>query len=548
MLANVRFSQAKLSLMASLIDRVPRHLLDELVEGSWLPIVGAGFSRNAIIQRGDAPVSWPELGAALRRDIDGTDSTSGTLEVISAFEHAFGRVALVDRTAGLIRAHDAKPGAAHLAFARVGFTNVITTNFDFLLERAYEQIGKGCLPVVDETQLSTPNRYAGPRLVKFHGDVNHPASMVITEDDYDQFLQTFPLLATSVTAMLVERTGILLGYSLDDPDTRQLLALIKRRLGRMYRPLWTIQVGALNHVIHRYERRGVKVINLPMVSGLSVGDVLEKFFTELAQYWRDRLPEKSVSTDDRVTADFRVPKEPSRICYFAIPATLIGWYRDFIFPEVEANGLVPVTARDVLSPPGTISAKLDTLISRAAYVVAEIGDQSSEYEVALATAQKSEKNVLLVKSELQASVPPELRSTVLTRPARFEANPDEFVRRFREWISSVSPKGGTDNADPERLISHREFGAALISAVSLLEVTLSERFAADERDSPRPTPLRSMLKEAERQGLFASLDEKQTIEEAVNRRNQTLHTTTVVPAADSRRLVKAIRQFVDRLK
>ncbi|MFE5837549.1 SIR2 family protein [Arthrobacter sp. NPDC056493] len=534
--------------MASLIDRVPRHLLDELVEGSWLPIVGAGFSRNATIERGDAPVSWPELGTALGRDVDGTDSTSGTLEVISAFEHAFGRVALVDRTAGLIRAHDAKPGAAHLAFARVGFTNVITTNFDFLLERAYEQIGKGCLPVVDETQLSTPNRYAGPRLVKFHGDVNHPASMVITEDDYDQFLQAFPLLATSVTAMLVERTGVLVGYSLDDPDSRQLLGLIKRRLGRMYRPLWTIQVGAPNHMIHRYERRGVKVINLPVGSGLSIGDVLEKFFTELAQYWRDQLPERSVSTDDRVTADFRVPQESSRMCYFAIPATLIGWYRDFIFPEVEASGLVPVTARDVFSPPGTISAKLDTLISRAAYVVAEIGDRTNEYEVALATAQKSENNVLLVTSELQA-VPLELRSRfVLTRPARFEADPDEFVRQFREWISSVSLKSGPDNADPERLISHREFGAALISAVSLLEVTLSERFAADSRDSPRPTPLRSMLKEADRQGLFASRDEKQTIEEAVNRRNQTLHTTAVVSAADSRRLVKAIRQFVDRLK
>lgn len=535
--------------MASLIDRVPRHLLDELVEGSWLPIVGAGFSRNAVIQGGNPPVSWPELGAALGRDVDGTDATSGTLEVISAFEQAFGRVALVDRTASLIRAHDATAGAAHLAFARVGFTNVITTNFDFLLERAYEQIGKGCLPVVDETQLSTPNRYAGPRLIKFHGDINHPARMVIPEDDYDQFLQAFPLLATSVTAMLVERTGILIGYSLDDPDTRQLLALIKRRLGRMYRPLWTIQVGASPLVVNRYERRGVKVINLPVVRRRSVGDELEQFFTELAQYWRDRLPEKSVSTDDRVTADFRVPEEPSRICYFAIPATLIGWYRDFIFPEVEANGLVPVTARDVFSPPGTISAKLDTLISRAAYVVAEIGDQSGEYEVALAIAQKSENNVLLVASGLQALTQRDLRGrVVLMRPARFGADPDEFVQHFREWLSSVSRNRIADNAEPERLLSHREYGAALISAVSLLEMTLSEHFAAESRDAPRPTPLRSMLKEAERQEFYVSLDEKRTIEEAVNRRNAAIHTTATVSAADSRRLVKAIRLFVDRLR
>ncbi|WP_157226008.1 SIR2 family NAD-dependent protein deacylase [Rhodococcus sp. AW25M09] len=535
--------------MAPLIDHVPRHLLDELVEGSWLPIVGAGFSRNAIAQGGDPPVSWLELGAALRGDVDGADEASGTLEIISAFEQAFGRVALVDRTASLIRAYDSAPGAAHLAFARVGFTNVVTTNFDLLLERAYEQINKGCLPVVDETQLSTPNRYAGPRLIKFHGDINHPARMVITEEDYDQFLHSFPLLVTSVTAMLVERTGILVGYSLDDPDTRQILALIKRRLGPMYRPLWTVQIGCPAHVVSRFERRGVKVINLPKVRGISIGSELEQFFTELAQYWRDRLPEKSVNADDRVTADFRVPQEPSRICYFAIPAKLIGWYRDYIFPEVEANGLVPVTARDVFSPPGTTFAKLDTLIRRAAYVVAEIGDQASEYEVAMAVAQKAASSVLLVASELPQSMQPGLQGRlVLTRPARFEASPDEFVQRFRDWLTSLTREEIVDNAEPERLLGHREYGAALISAVSLLEVTLSERFAAQARESPRPSPLRSMLKEAERQELFISVKEQQSIEEAVNRRNQTIHTTAAISGTDSRRLVNAIRQFVDRLR
>jgi hypothetical protein len=79
-------------------------------------------------------------------------------------------------------------------------------------------------------------------------------------------------------------------------------------------------------------------------------------------------------------------------------------------------------------------------------------------------------------------------------------------------------------------------------------VTLSERFAAAASISSRPTPLRTMLKEAERMGLFITLDEKTTVEEAVAKRNQILHTNTVVSPADSRRLVRAIRQFVDRVK
>ncbi|MCQ4118380.1 SIR2 family NAD-dependent protein deacylase [Rhodococcus tibetensis] len=534
--------------MVVLIDRVPRHLLDELVEGSWLPIIGAGFSRNAVFRDGDPPASWAELGAALGSDIEGVDDSIGTLEAISAFEQAYGRVALIDRTSSLIRAHDAGPGPAHVAFARIGFSNVVTTNFDLLLERAYERIDKGCLPVVDETQLSTPNRYAGPRLIKFHGDINHPARMVITEDDYDRFLQVFPLLVTSVTAMLVERTGVLVGYSLDDPDTRQILALIKTRLGNMKRPLWSVQIDATPQVVNRYERRGVKVINSPGIRGRGAGEILEQFFDELAQYWRDRLPEKSVSLDDRVTADFRTPQEASRICYFAIPATLIGWYRDLLFPEVEAHGLVPVTARDVFSPPGTVSAKLDTLISRAAYVVAEVGDQSSEYEAALAIAKKPEGNVLLVAPEGHSWISPNLnRQKVLTRPVRFESNSETFVQNFREWLSSIAHRTVLKIGEPERLLVHREYGAALISAVSLLEVVLSEKFAEDPQDSPRHATLRSMLKQAERQELFASATEHAIIMESVNQRNRTIHTQSNISPVDSRRFVKAIRQFVDRL-
>lgn len=177
---NVCLVKLHLGFMASLLDHVPKHLLEELVEGSWLPIVGAGFSRNAIVQSGKPPATWPELGLALQSELDGATGSTGALESISGFEQAYGRVALVDKTASLVRAYDAQPGAAHAAFARVGFTDVITTNFDFLLEKAYEKVGRGCLPIVDETQLSTPNRYAGPRLIKFHGDLNHPVSMVIT--------------------------------------------------------------------------------------------------------------------------------------------------------------------------------------------------------------------------------------------------------------------------------------------------------------------------------------------------------------------------------
>ena len=93
-----------------------------------------------------------------------------------------------------IRAHDAKPGDVHLAFARIQFKDLVTTNFDALLETAYENVDKRPFPVVDESQLSAENLYPGPRIVKLHGDLAHPDRMVLTEADYDSFLIEKPSL------------------------------------------------------------------------------------------------------------------------------------------------------------------------------------------------------------------------------------------------------------------------------------------------------------------------------------------------------------------
>lgn len=510
--------------------------------------MGAGFSKNAVVQHGRAPATWGELGHAISAEIDGLDPDSPVLEVLSAYEHEFGRIDLIDRTARLVRAYDAAPGPAHLAFAQVGFAEVITTNFDYLLEKAYDAVGKTCLPIIDEAQLSTPNRYAGPRLIKMHGDINHPDRLVITEDDYDAFLQTYPLLATSITAMFVDRTTVLVGYSLDDPDTRQLLTLVRRRLGRMARPMWALQFGAPAHIVSRYERRGVKVINIPARRGHTTGQQLEQLFTELGEHWRASVPQSSVSSDDRVTADLSLPTEPSRICYFAVPAGVIAWYRDVVFPLVEQVGLIPVTSLDVLTPPGTIANKMDALIDRAAAVAVELGGTGSAYEAGVALARKEADSVLLIVQE-GAPIPSDsLRGQrFLVRPAALEPDPVAFLDGFASWISHFQASRFQRQSEPEQLLELRQYDAALISAVSLLEVTLAERASEQGDRRGRPKSIRLLLQQAVDYGLLVDRAEISLLEEAISVRNGLLHSKTHVNGTSARRYVRAIRHFVSRI-
>ena len=47
----------------------PKPLLDDLVAGRWLPVVGAGFSRNAILPLKKQMPLWNELGDLLKADL-----------------------------------------------------------------------------------------------------------------------------------------------------------------------------------------------------------------------------------------------------------------------------------------------------------------------------------------------------------------------------------------------------------------------------------------------------------------------------------------------
>lgn len=90
----------------SILSEVPRPLLDELTQGRWLPLVGAGFSRNARVPAGEPPLDWSALGRAVALDVPNL-SYESPLDAISAYEYMFGRVALVRRIAELLRINEA---------------------------------------------------------------------------------------------------------------------------------------------------------------------------------------------------------------------------------------------------------------------------------------------------------------------------------------------------------------------------------------------------------------------------------------------------------
>ncbi len=185
---------------------------------------------------------------------------------------------------------------------------------------------------------------AGTLLLKLHGDLRHPSRLVVTEADYDGFLTNYPLLATYLANQLITKTAMFIGYSLEDPDFRQIWHIVSSRLGKTRRKAYTIAVNARAADVARYERRGVKVINLPGTRE-KYGEILAATFRELREYMREKVITFGQVTEEAPLRELSLPRDATTgLCFFSLPLDLLPFYRERVFPVVRDTGFVPVTA------------------------------------------------------------------------------------------------------------------------------------------------------------------------------------------------------------
>jgi len=542
---------------AKYLPHFPKPVLDDLVTGKWLPVIGAGMSLNASVPAGKRMPLWAAMSKQLTDELTDYSSTS-ILDGISAYQHEYGRARLIERLSDILLIRDAQPGNAHKEFCTIPFDIVCTTNFDFLLERQYDLTPRYVYPVVDEEQLSINAGNAGTLLLKLHGDLRHPSRLIVTEADYDGFLSNYPLLATYLSNLLIAKTAVFIGYSLEDPDFRQLWQIVSERLGRSRRMAYAIAVNAKNADVARFERRGVKVINLPGGKE-KYGDVLAATFKELREHIRDNVITISKVTEERPLRELLLPRDATtRLCFFSLPLELLPFYRDRVFPAVEEAGFVPVTADDVVSPGDNISAKLDTLIDRAAVMVTELSSSwtMAEYRMAVArikgaeveTPRRKPLHLIIVVTELDQIPPSAHEFKLLRRPNTVTGDAEDFITELGEVLRGIAHENGIDRlAEPQRLLESKEYRAAVISAMTLLETRLRELLDnVPRRENRRPQPIRSLLDQAVEHGLFPK-ESRLLLNSWMRSRNAAVHSATLVSKAQAEEIVSGVLSLLHQL-
>ena len=102
--------------------------------------------------------------------------------------------------------------------------HIITTNYDSLLERSTSPNAKLFSVVAKDSDLllTQNDRY----IVKMHGDLSAPESIILKESDYINYEQTHPLITTFIRSLLINHVFLFIGYSLNDYNLNLIIGWI----------------------------------------------------------------------------------------------------------------------------------------------------------------------------------------------------------------------------------------------------------------------------------------------------------------------------------
>jgi hypothetical protein len=288
---------------------------DLLTQGEIIPFLGAGASLSPVAEppaAAEPPHRLPR-GSELARHLAKKanfpqgEPDDNLPKVAEYYSIAVGRSRLHEQLHDIFD-RDYPFLGLHKLLARVpGNLLIVTTNYDDLIERAFQEQGKPFDLVVHTTgddvhPTSIAYRKAGsdrpehilPKnliidlrkttvIYKMHGAVDRrPAkddSYVITEDDFVDFIVRMEK-KSAIPPMFIEhiarRNLLFLGYGLADWNLRVIFSKMQRSWSRTKRPeprSWAIQKGPSLLEQELWHYRGVKIYDM----------TLEEFVDKLAQ-------------------------------------------------------------------------------------------------------------------------------------------------------------------------------------------------------------------------------------------------------------------------
>lgn len=111
---------------------------------------------------------------------------------------------------------------AHAALTKIQLPVIYTTNFDNIIERAFQLNSKDYRVIRNLADIAkTPSK--GTEIVKFHGTFEDDESLILTESDYFERLDFESPLDIKLRSDILGKSLLFIGYSFSDINLRYML-------------------------------------------------------------------------------------------------------------------------------------------------------------------------------------------------------------------------------------------------------------------------------------------------------------------------------------
>lgn len=181
--------------------------------------------------------------------------------------------------------------------------HIITTNYDHLIEDVKHPNVSNYTVIECDGDLLEKNghRY----IIKMHGDIDKLEEIVLKEDDYLKYSQNHTLIETYIKSLLVDKTFLFIGYSLNDNNLSLIMSYIdyfvkdKGVKGRTPHYLVVNSISKPERETLYWGNKGIELINLSDINkdmkGATKCDSLkseqgQSLYTFLKYVYNDKLP------------------------------------------------------------------------------------------------------------------------------------------------------------------------------------------------------------------------------------------------------------------
>lgn len=265
--------------------------------------VGAGFSQNAEAKTVNPPFrykNWTDFMIQLAEKLWPNDSSDKITERVAGdhlfiaqlFEEEFGKDQFYKELLEAVPYKDYVPSAIHKELIDISDTakwkGFITTNQDCLIEQTLDEQHMYHDQVVDDLDLST--KLAQLKVLKLHGTMERPSSIIFSEEQYRTYKEEHPLLHLKVRSIFAENIVVFVGFSLTDSNFKSIFGWVRDILSTNYQKkayAFIFDKDIDDYTRRYWEKRNIIILPISTEGFYDWGQAFTSGVREYIQYFHE---------------------------------------------------------------------------------------------------------------------------------------------------------------------------------------------------------------------------------------------------------------------